>query len=85
MTFSSRTVSVVCKGCHQGLLEVHVDGKIYGPYQKIAQTSRGNEREDGWGDTETIFFHHLVHNDKGCNCFADPLEELPLTYYNVFF
>ena len=84
MTFSSRTVSVICKGCQQGLLEVHVDGKIYGPYQKIAHTRRGNEREDGWEDRETIFFHHLVDNEKGCHCFANRRELEPLTYYNVF-
>ena len=86
MTFSSRTVNVRCLMCKQALMEVHVDNKIYGPYQKIAHTKRGNEREDGWLDRETIFYHHDVDNDKGCNCFADKieLEKNRYTFYNVF-
>ena len=33
MTFSSRTINVLCKECGQRLMEMHLEDKIYGPYQ----------------------------------------------------
>ena len=75
MTFSSRTVCVLCKQCGHKLMEVHAEGKIYGPYQVIAHTSRGTQREDGWLPRETVFYHHVVDRDKkGFCCFGGPSE-----------
>ena len=82
MTFASRTEKVRCKECKQGLMEILVDDKTYGPYQQIAHTKRSDESERNWKERETIFFHHLVDKEKGCNCFAD--RSNPFTYYNVF-
>ena len=87
MTFSSFNIDVRCKTCKHRLMEVHEEGKIYGPYQVIARTSRSTYNEDGWLPDETVFYHHCVENDKGCNCFADrdELEENRLTFYNVLY
>ena len=79
MTFSIRTISVHHKECGQRLMGVHVEDKIYGPYQKISHTRRSNQTETDWGERETIFYHHLV--DKGCNYFVDKTN--PFIYYNV--
>ena len=69
MTFSSRTVGVRCKTCNHGIMEIYYGDKIYGPYQKIAHTSRSDHTERNWLDRETIFYHHIVDNDKGCDAF----------------
>ena len=88
MTFNSKTVGVLCKNCQQHLLEVHVDGKVFGPYQKIARTNRSNRNETGWLDQETILYHHSVDNTKEgfCSCFGkkDEFSKFPLTFYKVF-
>ena len=88
MTFNSKTVGVLCKNCQQHLLEVHVDGKVFGPYQKIARTQRSNRNETGWLDQETVLFHHCVDNEHegSCSCFSkkDEFSKWPLTFYKVF-
>ena len=88
MTFNGRTVGVLCKSWGQNLLEVHVDGKVFGPYQKIARTNRSNRNETGWLDQETILYHHSVDNTKEgfCSCFSkkDEFTKWPLTFYKIF-
>ena len=64
-------------------MEIYYGDKIYGPYQKIAHTSRSDHTERNWLDRETIFYHHIVDNYKGCHCFSKVDRDGPLTFYNV--
>ena len=86
MTFQSRTVGVLCKQCGHKLMEVYAEGKIYGPYQVIAHTSRGTQREDGWLPRETVFYHHVVDRyKKSFCCFGGPSEPgiEPYNFHNI--
>lgn len=88
MTYSSKTNNFACSFCKQyGIgIEVHPKNdlsKIYGPYQKISTTVRG-ENPNATGEIETIFFHHVDDVNEGfCNCFSSKNYENPFIYHKV--